>query len=397
MWLEHANTSFLAVAQVLWRDQTSDGWGGEGRYHEPGLVLTVDNEESSEYSRGAMINVKRLAEESASMAAGFGINGERKGLRGMMKPIEELRSQDEIRRATGYENALGIWGYINWNSGWADAEACVRYALRRIKRDGKGRVEIRAGVKVERLLVEEQGKDKRCAGVMLESGEKIMADLTVVAAGAWTPSLIDLQGRCLATGQVLAYLDITDDEQKRLQDKPTILNMSRGMFVIPPRSKELKVARHGFGYRNMMRLDQGKVLGAKADVEVSVPWNGVEVPREGREACRDALQELLPEMADRPFTKTRVCWYCDTPDGNFLIDHLPDVQGLFLATGGSGHGFKFFPVIGEKIVDAIQGKLQLDLKQCWRWKEKPVPDFQGCDDGSRAGRRGMILADELKK
>ena len=360
-------------------------------------MLTVDNEESSQYSRGAMSNVKKLAEESARMAAGFGINGEGKGLRGMVKPIEELTSQDEIRRATGYEDALGLWGYVNWNSGWADAEACVGYALRKIERDGKGRVEIRAGVKVERLLVEEQEPRKRCTGVRLEDGMEVMADLIIVAAGAWSPSLVDLQGRCLATGQVLTYIHVTEEEQRRLQDKPTILNMSRGMFVIPPRSRELKIARHGFGYRNMVRLDKGKVLGASADVEVSIPWSGVEVPKEGREACRDALKELLPAMADRPFTKTRVCWYCDTTDGDFLIDHHPNVKALFLATGGSGHGFKFFPVIGEKIVDAIDGTLQAELKQCWRWKDRPMQDFEGCDDGSRAGQRGMMLAQELRK
>ena len=386
-----------AVAQVLWRDQTSDGWGGEGRYHEPGLVLTVDNEESAEYTRGALGNVKQLAEESARMAAGYGSNGVGKGFRGMVKPIEELSSQDEIRRATGYEDALGLWGYVNWNSGWADAEACVRYSLGKIERDGKGRVKIRAGVKVERLLVEKQEPSRRCTGVRLEDGMEVMADLVIVAAGAWSPSLVDLQGRCLATGQVLTYIDITKEEQRTLQDRPTILNMSRGMFVIPPRSRELKIARHGFGYRNVMRLDKGKVLGAKVDVEVSVPWSGVEVPREGREACRDALKELLPAMADRPFTKTRVCWYCDTTDGHFLIDHHPDVKGLFLATGGSGHGFKFFPVIGEKIVDAIDGTLQSDLQQCWSWKDRPTQYLECCEDGSRAGRRGMILADELQK
>ena len=360
-------------------------------------MLTVDNEESAEYTRGAMGNVKQLAEESARMAAGYGSNGMGKGFRGMVKPIEELSSQDEIRRATGYEDTLGLWGYVNWNSGWADAEACVRYTLRKIERDGKGRVEIRADVKVERLLAEEQEPSRRCTGVRLADGTKVMADLIIVAAGAWSPSLVDLQGRCLATGQVLTYIDITEEEQRALQDRPTILNMSRGMFVIPPRSRELKIARHGFGYRNVRRLDKGKVLGAKADVEVSVPWSGVEVPREGREACRDALKELLPAMADRPFTKTRVCWYCDTPDGHFLIDHHPDVKGLFLATGGSGHGFKFFPVIGEKIVDAIDGTLQSDLQQCWRWKDRPTQYFECCEDGSRAGRRGMILADELQK
>ena len=86
------------------------------------------------------------------------------------------------------------------------------------------------------------------------------------------------------------------------------------------------------------------------------------------------------------------------PDGDFLIDHHPDHEGLFLATGGSGHGFKFFPIIGDKIVDSIEGCLDTDLRQLWRWRASAMPDFTGCEDGSRAGPRGMTLdAEALQK
>lgn len=85
------------------------------------------------------------------------------------------------------------------------------------------------------------------------------------------------------------------------------------------------------------------------------------------------------------------------PSGNFLIDYHPEYDGLFLATGGSGHGFKFFPVIGEKIVDAIELRLETELKELFSWPEKAVDDFVGCEDGSRAGPRGMILQEELNK
>ena len=85
-----------------------------------------------------------------------------------------------------------------------------------------------------------------------------------------------------------------------------------------------------------------------------------------------------------------------SPSGNFLIDYHPEMDGLFLATGGSGHGFKFFPVMGDRIVDAIERRLEPALKELWAWPKTPMEDFVACEDGSRAGRKGMILEEELR-
>lgn len=37
---------------------------------------------------------------------------------------------------------------------------------------------------------------------------------------------------------------------------------------------------------------------------------------------------------------TRMCWYSDTPDGNFVIDYAPQYPSLLIASGGAGHAFK---------------------------------------------------------
>ena len=372
-----------AQAQLLWRDTTDQGWGGEGRYYEPGFVLTVDSEEEQGgYVKKSMHNAVARAEESMKDAGG------------KLRSVEALDTEEDIKRVTGYKHASGKSGYVNWNSGWADAEKCVAYALGRLRGEGGDRVQIRSAARVEKLLVE-KGK---CVGAQLQKGEQVRAELTILAAGAWSPSLVNLQGRCLATGQTLCYIAISEQEQKEMQDRPTIINMSRGTFIIPPRGHELKIARHGYGYRNLHSVSGVQLVnGGTEHYAVSVPRVGIRVPREGQEACRAALRELLPEMGDRPFTNTRICWYCDTPDGDFLIDYHPDAEGLFIATGGSGHAFKFFPIIGEKIADAVEGTLQPDLKESWRWKEAAAPDFVGCDDGSRAGPRGMLLDEELKR
>ncbi|OAG35585.1 hypothetical protein AYO21_10261 [Fonsecaea monophora] len=396
---DYANRHYARLAseaQRLWRDTRAEAWGGEGRYHEPGFVLTAD-EDKDAYLQESLRNVRRLAQENHGNVD--------------LSKIRELRGHDEIRKATGYDNVSGDHGYANFNSGWADAEACVAYALKRIRRDGAGRVTVRPGAQVARLVF--SGDD--CQGVELAGGEQIQADLTVLAAGAWSPSLIDLQGRCLATGQTMAYLDITPEEQAAMADRPTIMNMSRGMFVIPPRGNELKIARHGYGYRNPVKISRA-IIDPRGDnsngvdpgyVHVSVPKVGIPIPREAEEALREALGEILPHMADRPFTRTRICWYCDTPTGDFLITSHPRLKHLVLATGGSGHGFKFFPVIGDKIVAAIQGRLEPELAHIWRWRspedlreevmKNGGDEFIACEDGSRAGRKGMILDEEMKR
>jgi sarcosine oxidase/L-pipecolate oxidase len=47
--------------------------------------------------------------------------------------------------------------------------------------------------------------------------------------------------------------------------------------------------------------------------------------------------------------------YCDTWDGDFYIDHHPRLSGLMVASGGSGHGFKFAPVLGSLAADVLAG------------------------------------------
>ena len=50
-----------------------------------------------------------------------------------------------------------------------------------------------------------------------------------------------------------------------------------------------------------------------------------------------------------------MCLYCDTWDGDFWIARDPDREGLLVATGGSGHAFKFAPVLGGLTADALEG------------------------------------------
>jgi sarcosine oxidase len=67
-------------------------------------------------------------------------------------------------------------------------------------------------------------------------------------------------------------------------------------------------------------------------------------------------REWLPDDAGR-LTRTSVCLYENSPDGNFILDRHPDHANVLIFCGGSGHGFKFAPVIGEVLADlALEGQ-----------------------------------------
>lgn len=389
-------TRLAAKAIHHWRHSE---WGQNGRYAQTGLMLVYPRDDSNArtYAIKSYDNIKALNDDDSKLA-------------------EYLPTKtDVLRAAPAFGKDMDVaGGYVNWGSGWSDAEASVRYAKERLLREYGDRVNLRVA-QVDRLVYSEDGT--KVTGVHLVGGERLNAELVVLATGAWTAQLMDLRGRTVSTGQALAYVRISDEEQARLENMPTVLNFATGMFVIPPRYNLLKIARHGYGYHNPVTVPyphpspQGQGQGQGESMSVSLPKNGVPVPREGQEDLRRGLAEFLPELADRPFVKTRVCWYTDTyvlpflcfvistvyvganstrPEGNFIVAPHPAHKGLFLATGGSGHAYKFFPVLGDKVVDALEGRLDPELQQAWAWPEPLVGEF-GTEDGSRSGEKGVLL------
>ncbi|KAL1998890.1 hypothetical protein VTN02DRAFT_5417 [Thermoascus thermophilus] len=374
---DYANPAYARLGAAAIERWRNTDWGQEGRYTQNGLVLvyTDGHGAAAGYTRKSYENVKRAEPDKVDF-------------------LPTKADVDRVMSRHGVKTAVA-GGYVNWGSGWSDAEASVRFARKKLGETARN-VTFKTG-QVERILFEGEQKQgpRKAVGVALADNTTITADLIILATGAWTPKLVDLRGRAQATGQVLAYIRITDEEQRRLAHMPTILSFATGMFIIPPRNNLLKIARHAYGYRNPQRVPVPGTDGRET-MEISVPESGLPIPLEGEEACRAALREMLPAFADRPFCHTRVCWYTDTPKGDFLITYHPDHPNLFLATGGSGHGFKFFPVLGDKIVDALEGTLEPELRELWQWPAS-AEDFEATEDGSRSGLKGLILKEELAK
>ncbi|KAK0709550.1 putative fructosyl amino acid protein [Lasiosphaeria miniovina] len=416
-YYDAAYAALAAEAQVHWREQAKPtDLGAQGRYNESGLVLVADlphgtavppsppgaetavaqhaapakKKTGMDYARGSWANVLSLASNDPSLTS----------------RIHELPNAAAIRDAVGTGGGSGSWGYINEASGWADAGASMAWLVDRVQ--DTGRVKF---VAATALALEHQGTT--VTGAKLSDGCVLSAELVVVAAGAWTGGLIDLAGQATATGQVLGYLDITEAEQEQLGRMPALLNLTTGLFVIPPAKRVLKVARHAYGYLNPTKLATAPLPSSSAGSASALAFShplthlsdlSLAIPKEGADDLRRALGEMvpLPGLRDRPFSKTRLCWYMDTPTADFLIDYHPNFQGLFVATGGSGHAFKFMPVIGDKIVDCMMHNCPRQFEGKWAWK--PVTTTGGTvwssvvtEDGTRGGTPGLVLADELVK
>ena len=69
--------------------------------------------------------------------------------------------------------------------------------------------------------------------------------------------------------------------------------------------------------------------------------------------ARVYLKKRFPALAEAPLVEARVCQYEDTPSGDFLIDRHPDFENVWLAGGGSGHGFKLGPAVGEYVAGRV--------------------------------------------
>ncbi|KAG9236933.1 putative fructosyl amino acid protein [Amylocarpus encephaloides] len=383
-YADPAYAALAAAAQEEWRKQGPDELGGLGRYSETGLALVANNDSSGvPYVHASYENILSLNKGTPNEGS-----------------VHEFTSPEAIARAVNCGGGTGNWGYLNTRSGWADAEASMIWLRKKV--DATKRVTFLTAT-VTSLIFSADPSSPSVRGVNLQDGQNQTADLVILATGAWTPSLINLNGRCQATGQVLSYFPISDSEQERLRKMPVLLNMSTGMFIITPANNMVKVARHGYGYSNptSMANPEPNPTSGQETISISLPYTALDIPNlhippEGEQACRQALRSIIPWLGDRPFTQTKICWYADTPSGDFVFTYHPTYDNLFLATGGSGHGFKFLPVIGDKIVDCVEGNTPVGFREKWAWRKRTVEKVV-TEDGSRGGRPGMVLVEEMGK
>jgi glycine/D-amino acid oxidase-like deaminating enzyme len=171
------------------------------------------------------------------------------------------------------------------------------------------------------------------------SGEPVRAETFVFACGSWLPKLFpDVVGdRIRATRQGVFFFGTPPGENRFAPPSmPAWIDFSddRGAYALPDiENRGLKVAfdQHGA----LIDPDQ-----ANRQVE-------------GVDAARAFLAERFPALHRAPLVESRVCQYEVTSSGDFLIDRHPEHANIWLVGGGSGHGFKHAPMVGEYAAAAI--------------------------------------------
>ncbi len=237
-------------------------------------------------------------------------------------------------------------GVLEIGAGYAESGRAVAMLIDRAKSAG---VELRERVTFSRLG--ERGN--RVSGIALDDGQQIAADFVVMAVGAWTPYLLPFTKKFFrATGQPVFHLQPSEPELFAPERFPVFGAdiTTTGYYGFPiNRDGVVKIANHGAG-REMSPDSPERVVTA-----------------EDEKKLREFLTSTFPSLADAPILYSRVCMYCDTHDGHFWIARDPEREGLVVAAGDSGHGFKFAPVLGEIIADAVKGKHN-PLLDKFRWR-----------------------------
>jgi len=203
---------------------------------------------------------------------------------------------------------------------------------------------------------------QKTTGVRCSDGTVFEADLVVLATGSGTGSSfpnLSIGNIFQATGQCIAMIQLTEEEGDNYRRSPVVLDYATGFYIFPPNEQNLvKMAVHSAGYTHSL----GEKYISTPRTITSDPETGLFIPKANVKELRDGLRMVYPTLADKPFVATRLCWYNDSLDGHWVIGYHPGSENsLMFATAGSGHAYKFLPVMGNLVADSIEGKLSPEL------------------------------------
>jgi glycine/D-amino acid oxidase-like deaminating enzyme len=182
--------------------------------------------------------------------------------------------------------------------------------------------------------------DEPVRSIALKGGGQVEADQFVFACGAWLGEVFpDVIGPLVsATRQDVYYFGpAAGDDRFSETHMPVWLHFGQQlMYGIP-----------GNAHRGFKIADD--TPGPAFD-----PTNGDrDVNAAGVSAARAFVRERFPALADAPLVGSEVCQYESTPDSNFIIDRHPAAPNVWIAGGGSGHGYKMGPAVGEMMAGLI--------------------------------------------
>jgi glycine/D-amino acid oxidase-like deaminating enzyme len=183
----------------------------------------------------------------------------------------------------------------------------------------------------------------RLEEVRTSEGDSVRADAFVFACGPWLGKVFPelLGNRIFPTRQEVFFFGVpAGDLRFEPAQMPVWIDYSddRGMYGFPDLERRgVKVACDLHG----PAIDpdaQSRIVSAEAVA-----------------AARGYVADRFPALAQMPIVESRVCQYENTSNGDFLIDRHPDFENVWMVGGGSGHGFKHGPAVGEYVAARVTG------------------------------------------
>ncbi|KAF2706321.1 fructosyl amino acid oxidase [Pleomassaria siparia CBS 279.74] len=289
---------------------------------------------------------------------------------GLEQGTEWLDTVDEILNKMPLlerEKINGWKAVFSADGGWLAASKAINAIGGECKRRGINFGFGHAGT-FKRPLFDTDGTT--CIGVETVDGTTYHADKVVLAAGAWSPTLVDLADQCCSKAWVYAMLQLTPDEARPYKNAPVVYNSDVGFFFEPTEDGVIKVCDEFPGFTHF-QLHQP--YGSSSPSPISVPRSHAAHPTDtypdaSEVTIRKAIDTFLPGFVAKELHRKEMCWCTDTADASLLICEYPGWKNFVVATGDSGHSFKLLPNIGKHIVELLEGTLADDLKEAWKWR-----------------------------
>jgi sarcosine oxidase len=179
----------------------------------------------------------------------------------------------------------------------------------------------------------------RMDGIRIDTGEALAADTYVFALGPWLGRVFTfLDAKITPTRQEVFFFgtpagDVRFDEEHL----PTWIDGGKQPFFGVP-------GNHWRGFKIADDTRGPAIDPTTMDRQVSAAK---------LESARAYLRMRFPALSNAPLLETRVCQYENSTDHNFIFDQHPEAMNVWIVGGGSGHGFKHGPVMGEMVAAAV--------------------------------------------
>lgn len=244
--------------------------------------------------------------------------------------VERLELDELRKRYSQIDFAEVAWGILEPASGALLARRAVQAVTAQAETEG-------VTFRIEAVLA--PTPCGRVNSVSTSEGTRIVAAKYIFACGPWLPKLFPeiLSDLIHVTRQeVFFFGPPAGDDRFSSEKMPVCVDFNDMVYVIPNldrRGVKLAIDDHGPTF--------------DPDVGERV------ITQSGLSDVRNYLKKRIPVLSNAPLTESRVCQYENTSNGDFLIDRHPDFENVWLVGGGSGHGFKHGPAVGEYVASLI--------------------------------------------